>query len=295
METEERNGIIDYNVPPPQPVGIYGWRKRCLYAFLLSLMVVVVINLALTVWILRVLDFSLDGMGRLKITPKGFRLQGEAEFLKPVYVDRLKSEEGKDLYIQSSKAVKLLAVDHNKRITSKVVIGQNNITAKCDEFVVEDSRGNRNLLISKNKVTLGTGDVSFPGEITLDGSIRTPNIISPEKKPLEIRSDTSKIQISGTAGVSVNAQAGNTTIRATDNIMIVSTAGSIQINSPNILLQGLPRADPSLLSYSAMPSTSSSSSLPVYQLCVCENGRVFLGLPMGDCRSSSQLCSSSHP
>lgn len=42
----------------PQPVGIYGWRKRCLYGFVLFLMLVIIINLALTIWILRVLSFS---------------------------------------------------------------------------------------------------------------------------------------------------------------------------------------------------------------------------------------------
>lgn len=41
-----------------QPVGIYGWRKRCLYAFILFLMVLTILNLALIVWILRVLNFS---------------------------------------------------------------------------------------------------------------------------------------------------------------------------------------------------------------------------------------------
>lgn len=59
METEEQNNILDCSLTPSQPVGIYGWRKRCLYGFLLALMAVVIINLALTVWILRVLDFSL--------------------------------------------------------------------------------------------------------------------------------------------------------------------------------------------------------------------------------------------
>ena len=43
---------------PTQPVGIYGWRKRCLYAVILFLLVVTVVNLALIVWILRVLNFS---------------------------------------------------------------------------------------------------------------------------------------------------------------------------------------------------------------------------------------------
>lgn len=41
-----------------QPVGIYGWRKRCLYAFILFLMVLTILNLALIIWILRVLNFS---------------------------------------------------------------------------------------------------------------------------------------------------------------------------------------------------------------------------------------------
>uniref|UniRef100_A0A915P872 Uncharacterized protein n=1 Tax=Meloidogyne floridensis TaxID=298350 RepID=A0A915P872_9BILA len=41
-------------------VGIYGWRKRCLYAFILALTLVVFINLAFTFWIMTVLDFSLD-------------------------------------------------------------------------------------------------------------------------------------------------------------------------------------------------------------------------------------------
>ena len=42
-----------------QPAGIYGWRKQCLYATVLFILVIVIMNLALTVWILRVLDFSI--------------------------------------------------------------------------------------------------------------------------------------------------------------------------------------------------------------------------------------------
>lgn len=39
-------------------VGIYGWRKRCLYLLVVLLAAMVIINVALTIWILRVLDFS---------------------------------------------------------------------------------------------------------------------------------------------------------------------------------------------------------------------------------------------
>uniref|UniRef100_A0A8C7XQZ0 Uncharacterized protein n=1 Tax=Oryzias sinensis TaxID=183150 RepID=A0A8C7XQZ0_9TELE len=40
------------------PVGLYGWRKRCLYFLLLLLLVTMIVNLALTVWILKVMNFS---------------------------------------------------------------------------------------------------------------------------------------------------------------------------------------------------------------------------------------------
>ncbi|VDK66255.1 unnamed protein product [Cylicostephanus goldi] len=39
-------------------VGIYGWRKRCLYIFILLLTIIIVLNLAMTAWIMSVLDFS---------------------------------------------------------------------------------------------------------------------------------------------------------------------------------------------------------------------------------------------
>lgn len=51
------------NVPSPVPdhiykIGIYGWRKRCLYLFLLVLITILIINFALTIWILRVMWFN---------------------------------------------------------------------------------------------------------------------------------------------------------------------------------------------------------------------------------------------
>lgn len=45
------------------PVGLYGWRKRCLYFFLLLLLVTMIVNLALTVWIMKVMNFSVVSTG----------------------------------------------------------------------------------------------------------------------------------------------------------------------------------------------------------------------------------------
>ena len=50
-------------------IGIYGWRKRCLYLFILLMMVIMVVNLALTIWILKVMDFSVVGFIPLLVLP----------------------------------------------------------------------------------------------------------------------------------------------------------------------------------------------------------------------------------
>lgn len=39
-------------------IGIYGWRKRCLYLFVLLLLIILLVNFALTIWILKVMWFS---------------------------------------------------------------------------------------------------------------------------------------------------------------------------------------------------------------------------------------------
>ncbi|XP_042080306.1 zeta-sarcoglycan isoform X2 [Haplochromis burtoni] len=73
------------------PVGLYGWRKRCLYFFLLLLLVTMIVNLALTVWIIKVMNFSVDGMGNLKLNQDGIRMEGISEFLLPLYVNEIQS------------------------------------------------------------------------------------------------------------------------------------------------------------------------------------------------------------
>lgn len=45
------------NISQPR-IGIYGWRKRCVYAFILTLLIMVIINIALSLWILKVMQFS---------------------------------------------------------------------------------------------------------------------------------------------------------------------------------------------------------------------------------------------
>ncbi|MBN3276725.1 SGCD protein, partial [Polyodon spathula] len=59
----DRNNVSQE--PHVYKVGIYGWRKRCLYLFVLLLMVLILVNLALTIWILKVMNFTIVSTARL--------------------------------------------------------------------------------------------------------------------------------------------------------------------------------------------------------------------------------------
>ena len=63
QDTNQSNDDIDYARHDPvniiYKVGIYGWRKRCLYLLILIITVITINNLALTIWIMHVMNFNL--------------------------------------------------------------------------------------------------------------------------------------------------------------------------------------------------------------------------------------------
>ena len=57
--THHRSSMPSSEGPQVYKVGIYGWRKRCLYFFVLLLMILILVNLAMTIWILKVMNFTI--------------------------------------------------------------------------------------------------------------------------------------------------------------------------------------------------------------------------------------------
>ena len=58
-QCSHRNTLQSSEKAQVYKVGIYGWRKRCLYLFVLLLMLLILVNLALTIWILKVMSFTI--------------------------------------------------------------------------------------------------------------------------------------------------------------------------------------------------------------------------------------------
>ncbi|XP_071086948.1 zeta-sarcoglycan-like [Haliotis cracherodii] len=277
-----RSTTAEY-APVSQPVGIYGWRKRCLYAFILFLMVVMIMNLALTIWILRVMNFSIDGMGQLKITPSGVKVEGEAEFVKSVYVEDIKSKDNQPLFVEAARDVHLQARDENNKQTASFSLEKNKATVMCDTFEVKDNNGISRFLVNKDEIIFGADEVVYSGKATFDGSVETPSLRGPQSESLVVESESSAVKLSAPGGVFLQAPAGNIDINTADDIRLHSKYGSILLDSANIFLKRLKLSSP----------TGSGREYPgVHQLCMCPSGRIFLAAPSGDCRATGDICNS---
>lgn len=266
-----------------QQVGIYGWRKRCLYLLVTLLFAMVIMNVALTVWVLRVLDFSLDGMGRLRIVERGVRLEGEAEFLNSLYAAQIRSRREQPLNIESSKNITLNARNNQGQISNRLFIGNSIVEAFADEFRVRDSRGKLLFRAADDEVTVAADSlkVTGPGGVRFDGSVQTPLVRSETFKQLKLESPTRRLKVEAPQGVLVESKAGDISVACHRNLTLQSRQGEIFLDSERIVFQNLK---------TPLPALSGSPYKNVFQLCVCQTGVLFLSEPDGQCRADDSVC-----
>ncbi|XP_077555731.1 zeta-sarcoglycan-like [Haemaphysalis longicornis] len=266
-----------------QQVGIYGWRKRCLYLLVTLLFAMVIMNVALTVWVLRVLDFSLDGMGRLRIVENGVRLEGEAEFLHSLYAAQIRSRREQPLNIESSKNITLNARNKQGQISNRLFIGNSIVEAFADEFRVRNSKGKLLFRAADDEVTVAADSlkVTGPGGVRFDGSVQTPLIRAETFKQLKLESPTRRLVVQGPQGVLVESKAGDISVACHRNLTLQSNQGEIFLDSERLVFQNLK---------TPLPALSGSPYKNVYQLCVCQTGVLFLSDPDGHCRADDSVC-----
>lgn len=102
-------------------IGLYGWRKKCLFVLIVGLMILIIVNLALTLWILKVMEFSSvsleiikswieliwksfltflaqqEGMGQLKVVAGGLQLSGQTLILDVLRASTIRSRHGQPI------------------------------------------------------------------------------------------------------------------------------------------------------------------------------------------------------
>ncbi|KAK6288437.1 hypothetical protein J4Q44_G00388620 [Coregonus suidteri] len=263
----------DSSVPAPVPdsiykIGIYGWRKRCLYLFVLLLIIILTVNFALTIWILRVMWFNTEGMGHLKVTSDGVRLEdGESEFLFPLYAQEIHSREDSSLLVNSSENVTLNARNENNDVTGSLSVGPDVAQGNAQNFVI--SSNTKTLFSADDKeVVVGTDKlrVTGPEGALFEHSVETPLLKAEPFKDLRLESPTRSLSMDAPKGVFVKALAGNIEAASNMDVLLHSSEGLVILDAETVRLPNLPLGQGGV----------SGNTQGLYEVCVCPSGKLFL-------------------
>ncbi|XP_053160308.1 gamma-sarcoglycan [Hemicordylus capensis] len=281
------------NLDRPEPqyiynVGIYGWRKRCLYLFVLLLIIIIVVDLALTIWILKVMWFSPIGMGYLHVQSEGVRLEGESEFLHPLYAKEVHSRKDSSLLLQSAHNVTLNARNADGNITGRLSVGPNMVEVDGQQFHINSVNlpGKMLFIVNESEVRIGTDKlrVTGPEGALCEHSIETP-LVTTEGEELRLESPTRSMSIDAPRGVNIEAQTGGIKALSHLDIKLHSRDGMLKLEAKGLQLPDLPQGT----------NGESGTSQKLYEICVCPDGKLYLAIAdvESTCQAYSRDCQSS--
>ncbi|CAI5441840.1 unnamed protein product [Caenorhabditis angaria] len=260
-------------------VGIYGWRKRFLYIFILILTIGIVLNLALTFWIMSVLDFSTDGIGALKIKDDGIRVEGRAQFDRPVHFSKLSTLNDETLTIDSFRGVNLQSRGEKGEIASKFSLSPSgSAQVTCDKFEVFDDTQKLLFFADSNEIGLKLENLRIldEGGSVFEGAIQT-SIVRPQRDAaLSLESPTRSVSIDAAQDIKISTGSGEVSVNSLLDVSLSAKQGEIRLDSQNIYMEKLHRSE--------------GRGTPQTQVCVCQNGRLFLAAPNADCRADRDIC-----
>ncbi|XP_057642581.1 gamma-sarcoglycan [Chionomys nivalis] len=265
-------------------IGIYGWRKRCLYLFVLLLLAILVVNLALTIWILKVMWFSQIGMGYLHVKQDGLRLEGESEFLFPLYVKEIRSRVDSSLLLQSTQNVTVSARNPEGEVTGRVKVGAQMVDVQSQGFQILSEDGKPLFTAEEQDVMVGTGRlrVTGPEGALFEHSVETPLVRADPFEDIWLESPTRSLSMDAPRGVHIKAQTGKMEALSQMDIILQSSDGALILDAETVGLPKLKQGTPG----------PSGSSKEFYELCVCPDGKLYLSMAgeVTTCEEHSHIC-----
>ncbi|KAI8118841.1 Delta-sarcoglycan [Lucilia cuprina] len=262
-------------------LGLIGWRKKCLYTLLVLLMLLIIINLGLTLWILKVMEFSTEGMGQLKIVPGGIQLTGQALIMDMLRASTIRSRHGQPIAIESSRNFSINTRDTNGMLENHLFLGHDKLECMATGFRINDTNGRNLFSVNRNEVTIGAHALRIDGEggAIFRESIQTPHVRAEPGRELRLESPTRQLEMTAAKDINFQSRAGGIEISALEDVKLTALDGSLRFESSKIFMPNLRTVQLPL------PGTQQSREHlhRVFQLCACANGKLFLAAPHSIC------------
>ncbi|XP_056298506.1 zeta-sarcoglycan-like isoform X2 [Pseudoliparis swirei] len=248
-----------------------------------------IVNLALTVWIIKVMNFSVDGMGSLQLKQDGIRLEGISEFLLPLYVNEIQSRRDSLLILGSEKNVTLNARNAHGQLTGRLTVGPDGVEAQCRRLQVRSRDGSRLLFAANEEEVVTTTErftVTGSEGAVFGHSVETPLIQAKASEDLKLESPTRTLTMEAPRGVEVSAAKGPLKVSGRKDLQLESTEGEILLDAQTIQLGRLP-----LGVYTESPNQASGEQA-VYEVCVCPSGKIYRAPAetSSTCQAMSNIC-----
>ncbi|XP_012893484.1 PREDICTED: gamma-sarcoglycan [Dipodomys ordii] len=265
-------------------IGIYGWRKRFLYLFVLLLLIIFIVNFALTIWILKVMWFSPTGMGHLHVRSDGLRLEGESEFLFPLYAKEIHSRVDSSLLLQSTQNVTVNARNSEGEVTGRLKVGPKMVDIQSQQFEILSADGKPLFTANEKEIAIGTDRlrVTGPEGALFEHSVETPLVRAHPFPDLRLESPTRSLSMDAPKGINIKAHAGKIEALSQMDILLQSSEGMLVIDSETLCL-------PKLGQGTWGPSGSSQE---LYEVCACPDGKLYLTMAgvSTTCQEHSHIC-----
>ncbi|KAJ3590327.1 hypothetical protein NHX12_008279 [Muraenolepis orangiensis] len=250
-------------------IGIYGWRKRCLYLFVLLLLTILVVNSALTIWIVRVMWFNTDGMGLLEVHQDSVRLQeGESEFLFPLYANEIHSRNTSSLLVNSDENVFLNARNLNGDVTGRISVGPMQVQGHAQKLLIHSPSDQMLFMADGKEVVVGTGKLHVLGAdgALFQHSVEVPLIRSEPQKDLRLESPTRSLTMDAPSKVQLKAMSGNIEAATNMDFILQSSKGLLVLDAETVRMPSLPLSNGAVL----------GNTQGLYEVCVCPSGKLVL-------------------
>uniref|UniRef100_A0A182SED2 Gamma-sarcoglycan n=1 Tax=Anopheles maculatus TaxID=74869 RepID=A0A182SED2_9DIPT len=235
---EPTAGVPHHSEPGPVGSGgsacrmqlaLYGWRKKCLYALIFILMVMIIVNLALTLWIMKVMEFSSNGMGQLKIVPGGIQLTGQALVLNTLRASSIRSKHGQPISVESSRNLSVNTRNAYGAVENQLFLGHDRLEVLANHFRITDTHGTNLFAVDRDEVIVGAGSLRVEGEggVAFRDSIQTPLVRADAGKDLKLESPTRSLEARATQEIFIQSRAGGIETTCLNDLKLHSVAGSV--------------------------------------------------------------------